>query len=147
MQWGYDVACEEPFSQYFITGAEMWEKHDGKLPTGKKLIDDRIADNMFQQLLLRSDEYDMIVAPNLNGDYISDAAAACVGGLGMAPGANVGDFLAVFEATHGTAPKYAGQNKINPTSLILSGAMALDYLGWGEASEQVFKSVENTLSK
>ena len=101
------------------------------------MIKDRIADMLFQQVLLRPDEYDVIATPNLNGDYISDALAAQVGGLGMAPGANIGDTCAVFEATHGTAPKYTGLDKVNPGSLILSGAMMLDYMGWKEAGTAV----------
>jgi isocitrate dehydrogenase len=128
MRWGYQVAEEPDFK-------------------GKLQVNDRIADNMFQQLLTRTDEYDMIVAPNLNGDYISDAAAAGVGGLGMAPGANIGDHLAVFEATHGTAPKYAGQDKVNPASLILSAAMMLEYLGWPEAAAMIHRALETTLSR
>ncbi len=122
--WGYQVA-EEEFGDETITEAELWEKHEGKLPEGKLLIKDRIADAMFQQVLLRPAEYDVIATTNLNGDYLSDALAAQVGGLGMAPGSNEGDGLALFEATHGTAPKYAGQDKVNPGSLILSGAMLL----------------------
>jgi len=128
MRWGYQVAEEPEFK-------------------GKLEVNDRIADNMFQQLLTRTSEYDVIVAPNLNGDYISDAAAAGVGGLGMAPGANIGDHLAVFEATHGTAPKYAGQDKVNPSSLILSAAMMLEYLNWPEAAEMIHRSLETTLSR
>ena len=105
------------------------------MPAGKILIKDRIADAMFQQMLLRPDEYDVLATPNLNGDYLSDACAAQVGGLGIAPGANIGDEAAVFEATHGTAPKYAGQDKVNPGSLILSGVMMLEHLGWDEAAD------------
>ncbi|MGI9626271.1 MAG: NADP-dependent isocitrate dehydrogenase, partial [Longimicrobiales bacterium] len=119
--WGYEIAQEE-FGQDTLPEARTW---DGEEPAGRMVIKDRIADAMFQQLLLRPDEYSMIVTPNLNGDYLSDACAAQVGGLGMAPGANVGDSVAVFEATHGTAPKYAGQNKVNPGSLVLSAAMML----------------------
>lgn len=111
----------------------------------KILVNDRITDNMFQQLILKSGDYDVIVTPNLNGDYLSDAAAALVGGLGLAPGANIGDSLAVFEATHGTAPKYAGQDKANPGSLILSGCMMLEYIGWVEASELIKKGLENAI--
>src|SRR5690606_9236498 len=120
--WGYEVA-KEKFGDRIVTEADLWEKHDGRLPEGKILINDRIADNMFQQILLRPDEYQVLAMPNLNGDYLSDAAAAQVGGLGIAPGGNVGDRAAIFEATHGTAPKYAGQDKVNPGSLILSGEM------------------------
>ncbi len=111
------------------------------------VIKDRIADSMFQQILTRTDEYDVIATPNLNGDYISDAAAAQVGGLGMAPGANMGDYIGLFEATHGTAPKYADKDMVNPGSLILSGVMMLEYLGWGKAAEMVNKAIEKTIAK
>ncbi len=134
--WGYDVAREE-FGDKTITEDELWEKHNGKVPQDKVLIKDRIADAMFQQILLRPSEYDVLAMPNLNGDYMSDALSAMVGGLGLAPGANIGDGLALFEATHGTAPKYAGQDKVNPGSLILSGAMMLDFLGWKAAAERI----------
>src|SRR6185503_7844490 len=118
-----------------------------KTPAGKILIKDRIADAMFQQLLLRPDEYGVIATMNLNGDYLSDAAAAQVGGLGLAPGANIGDGAAVFEATHGTAPKYAGQDKVNPGSVILSGAMMFDYLGWDEVRDAIFGAMEKTIGE
>jgi isocitrate dehydrogenase len=120
--WGYELAREE-FADVTISEDELWEKHGGKMPDSKILIKDRIADSMFQQVLTRTDEYEVIATPNLNGDYLSDACAAQVGGLGMAPGGNIGDSYAVFEATHGTAPKYAGQDKVNPGSVILSGVM------------------------
>ncbi|RKY74706.1 MAG: NADP-dependent isocitrate dehydrogenase, partial [Candidatus Latescibacterota bacterium] len=119
----------------------------GEPPDGVLVVKDRIADSMFQQVLLRPEEYDVIATPNLNGDYLSDASAALVGGLGMAPGANVGDLLAVFEPTHGTAPKYAGLDKVNPSSLILSGAMMLEYIGWKEAAELVVRALERTISE
>jgi isocitrate dehydrogenase len=135
-QWGYDVAAEK-FKDQTITEAELWDDHQGKQPHGKVVIKDRIADMLFQQVLLRPNEFGVIATPNLNGDYLSDALAAQVGGLGMAPGANIGDQCAVFEATHGTAPKYAGLDKVNPSSLILSGAMMLDHMGWREASRRV----------
>ena len=138
--WGYELAREE-FGDVTISEDELWEKYDGVQPEGKIVIKDRIADAMFQQILLRPAEYDVLAMPNLNGDYISDALAAMAGGLGMAPGANIGDGYALFEATHGTAPKYAGLDKINPGSLILSGAMMLDHLGWPEAAEAVRKGV------
>ncbi|MBD3275184.1 MAG: isocitrate dehydrogenase (NADP(+)) [Candidatus Marinimicrobia bacterium] len=144
--WGYEVAREQ-FGDITISEDEVWEKHDGKVPEGKILIKDRIADAMFQQVLLRPDEYDIIATPNLNGDYISDACAAQVGGLGMAPGANIGDYLALFEATHGTAPKYTGMDKVNPGSLILSGVMMLEYLNWNEAAEMVESALEKTISE
>ncbi|MBW2491068.1 MAG: isocitrate dehydrogenase (NADP(+)) [Deltaproteobacteria bacterium] len=144
--WGYDVAQEE-FGEKTITESELWEKYDGKIPAGKVLIKDRIADAMFQQILLRPEEYDVLAMPNLNGDYMSDSLAAMVGGLGMAPGANIGDGIALFEATHGTAPKYAGQDKVNPGSLILSGAMMLDYLGWKEAANRIRKGLTTAVAK
>jgi isocitrate dehydrogenase len=134
--WGYEVA-REVFGDRIVTEEEVWSRHDGKVPQGRVVIKDRIADAMFQQILLRPAEYDVLAMPNLNGDYISDALAAMAGGLGMAPGANIGDECAVFEATHGTAPKYAGLDKINPGSLILSGAMMLEHLGWQEAADAV----------
>lgn len=140
--WGYQVATEQ-FADVVVTEEELYSKYNGKLPEGKKLvIKDRIADSMFQQVLLRPSEYSVIATPNLNGDYLSDALAAQVGGLGMAPGANMGDEHAVFEATHGTAPKYAGQDKVNPGSLILSGEMMLRHLGWVEAADLVIKGLE-----
>jgi len=144
--WGYEVAKEQ-FDEQTITEDEVWEKHGGKVPNGKILIKDRIADAMFQQVLLRADEYDVIATPNLNGDYISDACAAQVGGLGMAPGANISDYIALFEATHGTAPKYTGMDKVNPGSLILSGVMMLEYLGWDEAGETVERAIEKTIEQ
>jgi len=134
--WGYEMAQEE-FGEKTITEDELWEKHGGDVPLDKIVVKDRIADAMFQQILLRPKEYDVLAMPNLNGDYMSDALAAMVGGLGMAPGANIGDGHAIFEATHGTAPKYAGQDKVNPGSLILSGALMLDYLDWKGAAQLV----------
>jgi isocitrate dehydrogenase len=142
--WGYKVATRE-FRDQVVTEEELWDKYDGKVPAGKILIKDRIADSMFQQIQTRTDEYDVVATPNLNGDYISDAAAAQVGGLGMAPGANIGDYIGLFEATHGTAPKYADKDVINPGSLILSGCMMLEYLGWKEASELVYKGIERAI--
>jgi isocitrate dehydrogenase len=132
-KWGYEVAAEK-FGDRTITEKELFESYQGRLPEGKLVIKDRIADMLFQQVLLRPEEFGVIATPNLNGDYLSDALAAQVGGLGMAPGANIGDRCAVFEATHGTAPKYAGLDKVNPSSVILSGAMMLDYMGWREAA-------------
>ena len=142
--WGYELAAAE-FAARTVTETEVQEKFTGKTPEGRVLIKDRIADMMFQQALLRPDEYDVLAMPNLNGDYLSDALAAQVGGLGMAPGANVGDDVAVFEATHGTAPKYAGQDKVNPSSLILSGAMMFDYMGWEEAAARIRTALEATI--
>ncbi len=140
--WGYQVAAAE-FADVTITENDVYEKHGGKAPVGRIVIKDRIADNMFQQALLRPDEYSILALTNLNGDYMSDALAAQVGGLGIAPGANIGHGLAVFEATHGTAPKYAGQDKVNPGSVILSGVMMFEYMGWKEAGELI----ENGLQK
>jgi isocitrate dehydrogenase len=139
--WGYALAKRE-FRDQIVTEEELWDDFEGKLPVGKVLIKDRIADAMFQQLILRPDEYEVIAAPNLNGDYISDACAAQVGGLGIAPGANIGDHAALFEATHGTAPKYAGQDKVNPGSVLLSGVMMLEYMGWNEAGELIERAIE-----
>ena len=144
--WGYELAQEE-FGEVCINEDELWDKHDGKIPDGKILINDRIADAMFQQVLLRPDEYEVIALPNLNGDYLSDACAAQIGGLGMAPGANIGDRVALFEATHGTAPKYAGQDKVNPGSVILSGVMMLEYLGWQEAADMIYSALGKTISQ
>ena len=134
--WGYELAAAE-FPDQTVTEADVYDKHNGVAPAGKIVIKDRIADAMFQQILLRPSEYSVLAMPNLNGDYMSDSLAAMVGGLGMAPGANIGDNYAVFEATHGTAPKYAGMDKVNPGSLILSGAMMLEFMGWKEAAELV----------
>lgn len=145
-EWGYELAKEE-FGNVTITEDELWDEYKGKAPKGKVIIKDRIADNMFQQILTRTDEYDVLATPNLNGDYLSDACAAQIGGLGMAPGGNIGDFYAVFEATHGTAPKYAGQDKVNPGSVILSGVMMFDYLGWNEAADLINKAMEKTISE
>jgi isocitrate dehydrogenase len=144
--WGYEAA-REGFGALTVTEAELWDKHDGKAPDGKIVVKDRIADSMFQQVLLRPDEYDVIATTNLNGDYLSDALAAQVGGLGMAPGSNEGDGYAVFEATHGTAPKYAGQDKVNPGSLILSGCMMLRWLGWNEAADGIESALGKTIEQ
>ena len=144
--WGYEVAKEE-FGDKTITETELWDKYDGKIPDGKVLMNDRIADSMLQQVLTRTNEYDVLALPNLNGDYLSDACAAQVGGLGMAPGGNIGDYIALFEATHGTAPKYANQDKVNPGSLILSGVMMLDYMGWTEAAELIEAAIQKTIAQ
>lgn len=141
--WGYEVA-KEHFGTQTVSEADLWNKFDGK-PDGKIVIKDRIADSMFQQILLRPDEYDVIATTNLNGDYFSDACAAQVGGLGLAPGANMSNEVALFEATHGTAPKYAGQNKVNPGSLILSGVMMLEHLGWQEAADMVVDGIQKSI--
>jgi len=142
--WGYEVAAQE-FGDYTVTEDDLWSKYDGKVPEGKIVINDRIADNMLQQMLTRTDEYSVLATLNLNGDYISDAAAAQVGGLGMAPGGNIGDGVALFEATHGTAPKYAGKDQVNPGSLILSGSMMLEYMGWQEAADLVEQAMAKTI--
>lgn len=164
--WGYELAVDE-FRDHVITEAELWDEtmaEDGVTPitkpgafaalrggkpvgdpNGRIIVKDRIADSIFQQIQTRTNEYDIICTPNLNGDYISDAAAAMVGGLGMAPGANIGDHIGLFEATHGTAPKYAGQDKVNPGSLMLSGVMMLNYLGWREAGQMVEDAIERTI--
>lgn len=144
--WGYDLAKKE-FGRKTVTEDEVWTKYKGKAPKGKVVIKDRIADSMFQQILTRSDEYDVIATSNLNGDYLSDACAAQVGGLGMAPGANIGDYIGLFEATHGTAPKYADKDVINPGSLVLSAVMMLDYLGWQKAGEMITKALQKTIDK
>jgi len=142
--WCYALAKSE-FAGKIITEEEL--ASCGNVPEGKIVVKDRIADNMFQQMLLRPSEYDVIVTPNLNGDYLSDAAAAQVGGLGMAPGGNIGEYFALFEATHGSAPKYAGMDKANPGSLILSAVMMLDYLGWKEAAGRIKDGLEKAVSQ
>jgi len=142
--WGYKLAKTE-FRDKIVTEDELWSEHNGKIPEGRILVKDRIADSMFQQLLLRPDEYDVVATPNLNGDYLSDAAAAQVGGLGMAPGANISYSTAIFEATHGTAPKYAGLDKVNPGSVILSGVMMFEYIGWNKAGRLIEKALKKTI--
>ncbi len=143
-EWGYEVARDE-FSDIIITEDDVFKLHDGKVPEGKILLKDRIADSIFQQILLRPAEYDVLATPNLNGDYLSDAAAAQVGGLGIAPGANMSYDVAIFEATHGTAPKYAGLDKINPGSVILSGVMMFEFLGWTKAGQLIEKAMKKTI--
>jgi isocitrate dehydrogenase len=144
--WGYELAREE-FARVTVSEEALWAKHKGKAPDGVVVIKDRIADSMFQQILTRPDEYDVLATPNLNGDYLSDACAAQVGGLGIAPGANIGIPTALFEATHGTAPKYAGQDKVNPGSVILSGAMLLEHLGWQPAADLIYRGMERTIQQ
>jgi isocitrate dehydrogenase len=144
-EWGYELAKAE-FRDYIVTEDELYSEYQGKMPQGRILIKDRIADAMFQQLLLRPDEYSVLATTNLNGDYLSDACAAQVGGLGLAPGANIGDQAAIFEATHGTAPKYAGQDKVNPGSVILSGVMMFEHLGWKEPAQLILAALEKTIS-
>jgi isocitrate dehydrogenase len=130
-----------------ISEHDLAKDHGGVIPRGKILLNDRIADAMFQQVLLRPREYEVLAMPNLNGDYLSDALAAQVGGLGMAPGANIGDRCAIFEATHGTAPKYAGLNKVNPGSLLLSGAMMLEYMGWDKAAALIVQAISKAIQR
>jgi len=143
--WGYELAREE-YPDQLISEDEVWEKHDGKVPDGKIMINDRIADSMFQQILLRPSEYDVVATTNLNGDYLSDACAAQIGGLGMAPGANIGDDHALFEATHGTAPKYADKGVINPSSVMLSGVMMFQFMGWKEVADRIERGIEGAIS-
>jgi len=144
--WGYEVAKNE-FPNVTVLEEEIPEKYPEGVPEGIVIINDRIADAMFQWALLRPEEYNILATPNLNGDYLSDALAAQVGGLGMAPGANIGDGYAIFEATHGSAPKYAGLDKVNPTSLILSGKMLLEYIGWKEAGQLIWDALTKTIKQ
>ncbi len=144
-KWGYEVAAEE-FGDQFISEKVLWDTFDGKMPAGKILIKDRIADSIFQQIQTRPDEYSVMALPNLNGDYLSDAAIALVGGLGLGPGANIGTDVALFEATHGTAPKYTGMDKVNPGSLILSAVMMLNHMGWNEAADLIVKGVGQAIT-
>lgn len=143
--WGYEIAKSD-FSSQVVTEADLWDKYNGET-NGKIVIKDRIADSMFQQILLRPEEYDVLATTNLNGDYISDACAAQVGGLGLAPGANMSDEVALFEATHGTAPKYAGQNKVNPGSVILSGVMMFEHMGWQKAADMIVDAIQRTINQ
>ncbi len=144
--WGYELAKAE-FRDKIVTEDEVYKDFGGKAPAGKVVIKDRIADSMFQQIQLRPEEYSVIATPNLNGDYLSDAVAALTGGIGLAAGANIGDRAAMFEATHGTAPKYTGKNLANPGAVLLSGALLLEYLQWFEAAELVNKAVEKTFAE
>jgi isocitrate dehydrogenase len=143
-KWGYELAAEE-FGDEFVTEKVLWEEMDGKMPEGKILLKDRIADSIFQQIQTRPDEYSVLALPNLNGDYLSDAAIALVGGLGLGPGANIGTEVALFEATHGTAPKYTGMDKVNPGSLILSAVMMLNHMGWNEAADLVIAGMRQAI--
>ncbi len=144
--WGYELARDE-FPESVVSESDLRARGLGAVPDGMVLLNDRIADNMFQQILTRPDEYSVLATPNLNGDYLADACAAQVGGLGLAPGANMGDDVAVFEAVHGTAPKYAGKNMANPCSAMLSGAMMLEHLGYEPASKMVVEAVASALSE
>ena len=143
--WGYEVAQDE-FGDRTIPWEDAVRKYDGKVPADTILIKDVIADNMFQQLLLRPEEYDVLATTNLNGDYLSDAAAAQIGGLGVAAGGNMGDAHAVFEPVHGSAPKYAGMDKVNPTAEMLAGVMMLEYLGWQDAAVRLRDAVRKVVA-
>ena len=145
-KWGYEVAAEE-FAKETITEAELWDKYDGHRPEGKIVIKDRIADIMFQLMQLRPAEFSVLATTNLNGDYLSDAMAAEVGGMGIAPGANMADHIAVFEATHGTAPKYANLDKVNPSSLMFSGSMMFEYIGWTEVTALIAEAFGKTIKQ
>jgi isocitrate dehydrogenase len=143
-KWGYEVATKE-FGDKFVTEKALWDEFDGKMPAGKILIKDRIADSIFQQIQTRPGEYSVLALPNLNGDYMSDAAIALVGGLGLGPGANIGTEVALFEATHGTAPKYTGLDKVNPGSIILSAVMMLQHMGWHEAADLIVAGMRKAI--
>jgi isocitrate dehydrogenase len=144
--WAYELAKEE-YGHCTITAKELAEDYGDKQPEGKILINDKIADDMFRFVLMRPDECDVLVMPNLNGDYLSDACNAQVGGIGIAPSANISDTMGVFESAHGSAPKYAGLNKVNPSALLLSGAMMLDHLGWDEGAECLISAIGKTVSQ
>ena len=143
--WGYEVA-EEEYGDEVITEDTLWEERGGESPEDAVVVNDRIADNMLQQILTRTDSYDVLATMNLNGDYISDACGAQIGGLGIAPGANFGDSLCLAEPVHGSAPKYAGQDKVNPTAMILSGGLLFEYMGWTDAAQRIKDAVEETIS-
>jgi isocitrate dehydrogenase len=142
--WGYEVA-EEEYGDEVITEDTLWNERDGDAPTDAVVVNDRIADNMLQQILTRTDQYDVLALPNLNGDYLSDACGAQIGGLGIAPGANIGDGRFLAEPVHGSAPKYAGQDKVNPSALILSGRIMLEHMGWSDAAQLVRDAIEETI--
>jgi isocitrate dehydrogenase len=142
--WGYEVA-EEEYGEEVITEDTLWNERDGEPPEDAVVVNDRIADNMLQQVLTRTEQYDVLALPNLNGDYLSDACGAQIGGLGIAPGANIGDGRFLAEPVHGSAPKYAGQDKVNPSAMILSGRIMLEYLGWQDAADLVRDAVEETI--
>jgi isocitrate dehydrogenase len=143
--WGYEVA-EEEYGDEVITEDTLWNERDGEAPEDAVVVNDRIADNMLQQVLTRTDQYDVLAMPNLNGDYLSDACGAQIGGLGIAPGANIGDGRFLAEPVHGSAPKYAGQDKVNPSAMILSGRIMLEFLGWNDAADLVHDAIEATIS-
>jgi isocitrate dehydrogenase len=144
--WGYEVAREE-YGDEVITEDTLWEERDGEPPADAVVVNDRIADNMLQQVQTRTDQYDIMAMPNLNGDYLSDACGAQIGGLGVAPGANFGDAACLAEPVHGSANKYAGQDKVNPSALILSGRLMFEYMGWDEASDVILDAVETTIGQ
>ncbi len=144
--WGYEVAREE-YGDAVITEDTLWEERDGDPPEDAVVVNDRIADNMLQQVQTRTDQYDVLAMPNLNGDYLSDACGAQIGGLGVAPGANFGDAACLAEPVHGSADKYAGQDKVNPSALILSGRLMFEYMGWDEASEVILESLAETIQQ
>jgi len=146
MQWGYDLASDE-FPNKTITEDDVWDRYSGEPPSDKIVMKDRIADIMFQHTLTRADEFDVLATPNLNGDYLSDACAAMVGGVGIAAGANIGDEAGLFEATHGSAPKHAGKDKANPTALLLSGVLMLEHMGWDEAAQSVQDAIDATIGE
>ncbi|WP_436902702.1 isocitrate dehydrogenase (NADP(+)) [Halovenus halobia] len=143
--WGYEVAVEE-YGDEVITEDTLWEERDGEQPDDAVVVNDRIADNMLQQILTRTENYDVLAMPNLNGDYLSDACGAQIGGLGIAPGANFGNALCLAEPVHGSAPKYAGQDKVNPSAIILSGVLLYEYMGWNDAAQLIKDAVEETIS-
>lgn len=143
--WGYELAAEE-YGEVTVTEDELYDEYDGEAPEDKLVIKDRIADNMLQQLLTRTSQYEVIATMNLNGDYMSDAAGAQIGGLGIAPGGNFGDGLCLAEPVHGSAPKYEGEDKVNPTAMILSGRIMFEYIGWNDAGELIRDAVEETIS-
>ena len=145
-KWGYELA-EKEFGDVTVSEKKLWDELDGKMPAGKILVKDRIADSIFQQIQTRPEEYSVLALPNLNGDYLSDAAIALVGGLGLGPGANMSDEVALFEATHGTAPKYTGMDKVNPGSLILSAVMMLNHMGWNEAADRIISGLETAIKE
>ncbi|ADY00646.1 isocitrate dehydrogenase, NADP-dependent [Vulcanisaeta moutnovskia 768-28] len=145
-EWAYEVALKE-FRDYIVTEEEMNKQYGGKVPPGKLLVNDRIADNMFQQIITRPESYDVILAPNLNGDYISDAAGALIGDIGVLGGANVGDTGGMFEAVHGTAPKYAGKNVANPTGIIRAGELMLRFMGWREAADLIDRAITEAINQ
>ena len=143
-KWGYELA-EREFGEIMVSEKKLWDELEGEMPEGKILIKDRIADSIFQQIQTRPDEYSVLALPNLNGDYLSDAAIALVGGLGLGPGANMSNEIALFEATHGTAPKYTGMDKVNPGSLILSAVMMLNHMGWSAAADLILHGMEESI--